>query len=158
VELETAHAELKLTNATQRLQRLEQEVLLLRDKGLNVTVSTERTNRDAASIRKVAEDVKKDLDSELKEKYAKVEQLIGQKAGGVANAKKRAESLQQEAKELLLKASDKLQLLKDLEKSYGDNQQTLEVKVEQLVELEAAVKELLQEISRKVTIYSTCLF
>ncbi|KAK9516043.1 hypothetical protein VZT92_024005 [Zoarces viviparus] len=158
VELEMAHAELKLTNATQRLQRLEQEVMLLRDKGLNVTVSTERTNQDAASIRKVAEDVKKDLDSELKEKYAKVEQLIGQKAGGVANAKKRAESLQQEAKELLLKATDKLQLLKALEKSYGDNQQTLEVKAEQLVELEAAVKELLREISRKVTIYSTCLF
>ncbi len=53
-----------------------------------------------------------DLDSELKEKYTTVEQLIGQKAGGVADAKRRAESLQQEAKELLLKASDKLQLLK----------------------------------------------
>lgn len=53
-----------------------------------------------------------DLDSELKDKYTTVEQLIGQKAGGVADAKKRAQSLQQEAKELLLKASDKLQLLK----------------------------------------------
>ena len=41
-----------------------------------------------------------------------MEQLIGQKAGGVADAKKRAESLQQEAKELLLQASNKLQLLK----------------------------------------------
>lgn len=53
-----------------------------------------------------------DLDSELKDKYTTVEQLIGQKGGGVADAKKRAQSLQQEAKELLLKASDKLQLLK----------------------------------------------
>ncbi len=53
-----------------------------------------------------------DLDSELKDKYSTVEQLIGQKAGGVTDAKRRAESLQQEAKELLLKASDKLQLLK----------------------------------------------
>lgn len=41
-----------------------------------------------------------------------MEQLIEQKAGGVTDAKKRAELLQQEAKELLLKASDKLQLLK----------------------------------------------
>lgn len=52
------------------------------------------------------------LDSDLKNKYSLVEQLIGQKATGVADAKKRAESLQQEAKELLLQASDKLQLLK----------------------------------------------
>uniref|UniRef100_A0A8C4HGW1 Laminin subunit beta-1 n=1 Tax=Dicentrarchus labrax TaxID=13489 RepID=A0A8C4HGW1_DICLA len=152
------YAELKLNNATQRLQRLEQDVMLLRDKALNVTLSTERTNQDAASIEKIAEEVKKDLNSELKEKYSSVEQLVSQKAGGVTDAKKRAESLQQEAKELLLKASDKLQLLKDLEKSYGDNQRTLEVKAEQLVELEAAVKELLQEISHKVTVYSTCLF
>lgn len=158
VELETADTELKLNNATQRLQRLEQDVTLLRDKALNVTLSTEKTNQDAASIGKIAEEVKKDLDSELKDKYSTVEQLIGQKAGGVTDAKKRAESLQQEAKELLLKASDKLQLLKDLEKSYEDNQRTLEVKAEQLVELEAAVKELLQEISHKVTVYSTCVF
>ncbi|XP_068168110.1 laminin subunit beta-1a [Antennarius striatus] len=158
VESETAEAELKLNNATQRLQRLEHDVTLLRDKALNVTQSTERTNQDAESIGKIAEEVKKDLDSEVKDKYATVEQLIDQKAGGVADAKKRAESLQQEAKDLLLKASEKLQLLKDLEKSYEDNQRTLEMKAEQLVELEAAVKELLQEISHKVTLYSTCLF
>ncbi|XP_051807589.1 laminin subunit beta-1 isoform X3 [Acanthochromis polyacanthus] len=118
VESETADTELKLNNATKRLQRLEQNVTLLRGKALNVTLSTERINQDAASIGKIAEEVKKDLDSELKEKYATVEQLIGQKAGGVAKAKKRAELLQQEAKELLLQASSKLQLLKDLEKSY----------------------------------------
>ncbi|XP_008292614.1 laminin subunit beta-1a [Stegastes partitus] len=158
VESETADAELKLNNATERLQRLEQDVTLLRGKALNITLSTELTNQDAVSIGKIAEEVKKDLESGLKEKYATVEQLVGQKAGGVTQAKKRAESLQQEAKELLLKASDKLQLLKDLEKSYEDNQRTLEVKAEQLVELEAAVKELLQEISHKVTVYSTCLF
>lgn len=48
----------------------------------------------------------------MKDKYATVEQLIDQKAGGVADAKKRAQALQQEAKELLLKAGDKLRLLK----------------------------------------------
>lgn len=41
-----------------------------------------------------------------------MEQLIGQKAAGVVDAKHRAESLQREAKELLLQASNKLQLLK----------------------------------------------
>ncbi|KAG7233023.1 hypothetical protein INR49_007538 [Caranx melampygus] len=158
VQSETADAEMKLNNTTQRLQRLEQNVTLLKDKALNISLSTEQTNQDAASIREIAEEVKKDLESNLREKYSTVGQLIGQKAGGVADAKKRAESLQQEAKELLLQASNKLQLLKDLEKSYKDNQQTLEVKAELLVELEAAVKELLQEISHKVTVYSTCLF
>ncbi|XP_045893729.1 laminin subunit beta-1a [Micropterus dolomieu] len=158
VESETADAELKLNNATWRLQRLEQNVTLLRDKALNVTLSTELTNQDAANIGKLAKEVKKDLDLELKDKYATVERLIGQKAEGLADAKKRAGLLQQEAKELLLKASDKLQLLKDLEKSYEDNQRTLDLKAEQLVELEAAVKDLLQEISHKVTVYSTCLF
>lgn len=126
-----------------------------------------------------------ELDAEIREKYASVEQLIGTKAVGVAEAKQRAQALQQEAKELLLKASGKLQRLKgdvpldgggqtadrssasmqrkflcfsDLEKSYEDNQRTLEMKAEQLVELEAAVKGLLSEISQKVTVYSTCLF
>ena len=142
MESETADTELKLTNTTKRLQRLEQDVTSLRDKALNITLSTEQTNQDAASIGKIAEEVKnvssidwlieghtqfvdqficviikdsvciQDLDLELRDKYTTVEQLIGQKAGGVADAKKRAESLQQEAKELLLKASDKLQLLK----------------------------------------------
>lgn len=109
-----------------------------------------------------------------------MEQLIGSKAVGVAEAKQRAWLLQQEAKDLLLKASEKLQRLKgdvlqndvqlritpqitflcfsDLEKSYEDNQKTLELKAEQLVELEAAVKGLLTEISQKVTVYSTCVF
>ena len=59
VESETADAEVKLNNATQRLQRLEQDVTLLRDKTLNATLSTERTNQDAASIGKMAEEVKK---------------------------------------------------------------------------------------------------
>ncbi|XP_074521308.1 laminin subunit beta-1a [Halichoeres trimaculatus] len=158
VESETADAELKLNNATQRLQMLEQDVTLLKDKSLNLTLSSEQTNQDAASIEKMAEEVKKDLNSDLKERYTKVEELIGQKAGGVAEAKKRAESLQQEAKELLLKASDKLQLLKDLEKSYEENQRSLEAKADQLVELEADVKMLLQVISHKTTVYSTCVF
>lgn len=59
MQSETAEAELKLNNATKRLQRLEQDVTLLMDKAVNVTLSTERTNHDAASIRKVADEVKK---------------------------------------------------------------------------------------------------
>lgn len=53
-----------------------------------------------------------EFESEVKQKYSTVEQLIDQKAGVVADAKKRAESLQDQAKQLLLQASDKLELLK----------------------------------------------
>lgn len=59
MESETADAEQKLLNATQRLQRLEQDVMLLKDKALNVTQSTKQTNQDAATIGKIAEEVKK---------------------------------------------------------------------------------------------------
>uniref|UniRef100_A0A1A8PSH6 Laminin, beta 1 n=3 Tax=Nothobranchius TaxID=28779 RepID=A0A1A8PSH6_9TELE len=157
VELETADTELQLHNATRRMQRLEQDLVQVKEKAVNVTLSSDLTNRDASSIEKIAEEIKKDLESDVKHQYSTVEQLINKKAGGTGDAKKRAETLQKQAKEMLLQASDKLQLLKDLEKSYEDNQQILEVKAEQLVELEEAVKKLLQEISHKVTVYSTCL-
>lgn len=59
VESETADAEMKLHNATRRIQRLEQDVMLLKDKAVNVSLSTEQTNKDAAAIGKIAEEVKK---------------------------------------------------------------------------------------------------
>ncbi|XP_030221443.1 laminin subunit beta-1a isoform X1 [Gadus morhua] len=158
VETETTDSEFRLNNATQRLQVLERDVTLLRDQVQNTSLSVEQTQKDAHSINQVAEKVKKTLDGELKDKYTMVDGLISEKGEGVAEAKKRAELLQQEAKDLLLQASDKLQLLKDLEKSYEDNQRTLEEKANQMVELEKAVKELLDDISQKVTVYSTCLF
>ncbi|XP_037552178.1 laminin subunit beta-1 [Nematolebias whitei] len=58
VQSQTADAELKLHNATQRLQRLEQDVLLLRDKSVNVTLSSNLTNQDAANIEQITKDLK----------------------------------------------------------------------------------------------------
>jgi len=59
MESETAKTELKLFNATQRLQWLEHDVLLLKDKAENVTLSRKLTNQDATGIEKIAEEVKK---------------------------------------------------------------------------------------------------
>lgn len=47
----------------------------------------------------------------MQEKYIAVENLIGQKASGVVGARRRAEELQQQAKDMLSQASSRLQLL-----------------------------------------------
>lgn len=59
MESETADAELKLSNATQRLQKLEQDVTLLKDKAVNVTLSAKLTNQESVSVRSTAEKLKK---------------------------------------------------------------------------------------------------
>lgn len=52
------------------------------------------------------------LDGELDEKYKKVESLIAKKTEESADARRKAELLQNEAKTLLAQANSKLQLLK----------------------------------------------
>uniref|UniRef100_A0A673UBS2 Laminin subunit beta-1 n=1 Tax=Suricata suricatta TaxID=37032 RepID=A0A673UBS2_SURSU len=97
------------------------------------------------------------LDGEVDEKYKKVEKLIAQKTEESADARRKAEILQNEAKTLLAQANSKLQLLKDLERKYEDNQKYLEDKAQELVRLEGEVRSLLKDISQKVAVYSTCL-
>lgn len=45
----------------------------------------------------------------------------------------------------------------ELEKTYEDNQRVLEEKAIQLVTLEETVRTILQAISQKAAVYSTCL-
>uniref|UniRef100_A0A8D0CDK1 Laminin, beta 1a n=1 Tax=Scleropages formosus TaxID=113540 RepID=A0A8D0CDK1_SCLFO len=158
LESETSDSEFRLNNATQRLLVLEKDIALLKQKNQNNSISVEETNKATEDLNQVADEVQKELDTELKDKFKSVEDLVSQKAGGLEDAKKRAEQLQQQAKELLSQASDKLQQLKDLEKTYEENQRKLEEKANLLADLESAVRGLLQDISEKVTVYSTCLF
>lgn len=51
------------------------------------------------------------LDSELSDKYRTAQDLVGKKANAVQDAKKKAERLRDEAKQLLKDAQDKLHRL-----------------------------------------------
>uniref|UniRef100_A0A8D1HDJ9 Laminin subunit beta-1 n=1 Tax=Sus scrofa TaxID=9823 RepID=A0A8D1HDJ9_PIG len=157
IESETAASEETLFNASQRISELERNVEELKRKAAQNSGEAEYIEKVVYAVKQSADDVKKTLDGELEEKYKKVENLIAQKTEESADARRKAEMLQNEAKTLLAQANSKLQLLKDLERKYEDNQKYLEDKAQELVRLEGEVRSLLKDISQKVAVYSTCL-
>uniref|UniRef100_A0A8D0HW36 Laminin subunit beta 1 n=1 Tax=Sphenodon punctatus TaxID=8508 RepID=A0A8D0HW36_SPHPU len=157
IESETAASEETLNNATLRLAKLEKNVEDLKQKTATNSQNIQGIEAKVTAVKQNTEDVKKVLDNELNNKYKAVENLIAKKTEESADARKKAAVLQNEAKMLLDQANNKLQLLKDLESTYEQNQKVLEDKAKKLVELEETVRSLLQAISQKVAIYSTCL-
>ncbi|KAK2535550.1 Lamb1 [Columba livia] len=157
IESENAASEETLNNATLRLSELERSVEDLKQKAATNSENVDSIEETIATAKQNAEEVKKVLNSELNDKYKTVEDLIAKKTEESADARRKASMLQDEAKALLAQANSKLQLLKDLENTYENNQKVLEDKAKQLVELEETVRSLLQTISQKVAVYSTCL-
>ncbi|KAM4747038.1 laminin subunit beta-1 [Rhinophrynus dorsalis] len=157
IESEAVASEETLTNATQRLAQLEKNVENLMKKSTANSEAVDKVEKSVDDVKMNADGVKKVLDGELSNKYKTVEDLIAKKAEDSAEARKKAEQLQNEAKALLTQANKKLNLLKGLEKTYEDNQKVLEEKAKELVKLEGEVRTLLQAISQKAAVYSTCL-
>uniref|UniRef100_A0A8C0BBK4 Laminin subunit beta 1 n=1 Tax=Buteo japonicus TaxID=224669 RepID=A0A8C0BBK4_9AVES len=157
IESENAASEETLNNATLRLFELEKSVEDLKQKAATNSENVDNIEEKIVTAKQNAEEVKKVLNTELNDKYKTVEDLIAKKTEESADARRKASMLQDEAKALLAQANSKLQLLKDLENTYENNQKVLEDKAKQLVELEETVRSLLQTISQKVAVYSTCL-
>ncbi|KAI4874656.1 hypothetical protein NFI96_031149 [Prochilodus magdalenae] len=156
VESETAESEFKLSNSTQRLLDMERGVRAVKEKTGNTASSVANTMRTTDYISEDTAQTKRALELEVEPKFDLVNRLMEQKAVGVLNAHERVEQLRQEAKKILDDAASKLERLTELERAFSVNQQTLAEKAGQLEGLEKAAEGILQELSHKVTVFSTC--
>ncbi|KAK3517857.1 hypothetical protein QTP70_021002 [Hemibagrus guttatus] len=156
VESETASSEFMLSNATQRLLELKTNVDEVRQKTREISNSAELAESRADYSSEDTEQTKRTLDLEVQPKYQSARGLIEEKGVGVSDARQRAEQLQQEAKDLMSDAINKLKHLSELERSFSVNQKTLAERAQEVEELENEAQAMLQELSQRVTIYSTC--
>uniref|UniRef100_A0A1A8HRR4 Laminin, beta 1b n=1 Tax=Nothobranchius kuhntae TaxID=321403 RepID=A0A1A8HRR4_NOTKU len=155
-ETETEKSELKLSNTTGRLVQLEREVGLLRQNILEMNQKVETTERITEQARQNAEEAQREFDDKVKDQFEVMEEQMVDKGESVLQARRRADELQQEARELLEQSSEKLQRLGELENSYEANQHILEIKAAELDELEQTARRILDEMSQKVTQYISC--
>nr|XP_015203458.1 PREDICTED: laminin subunit beta-2 isoform X1 [Lepisosteus oculatus] len=156
IQSETALSENNLKDAMDRLGTLGRQIDALKTKRANNSLVASRAEETATMARDKANEAKQILDGELNDKYKTVQDLVNMKGKTVQDAKKRAEMLRDEAKQLLKDAQDKLRRLGELERNYENNQKTLESKAKQLDGLEEKMRSILDAINQQIQIYNTC--
>lgn len=156
IESETANREENLDDAIDRLGTLEQEINMLKTKRASNSMAAARAEETATMARDKANEAKQTLDGPLTDKFNELQQRVDTKAKTVKEAKKKAEILREEAKELLSDARNKLKRLAELEKNYEENQRKLEGKARQLDGLEDKMRSILNDINKQIQIYNTC--
>uniref|UniRef100_A0A8B9RKF8 Laminin subunit beta 2 n=1 Tax=Astyanax mexicanus TaxID=7994 RepID=A0A8B9RKF8_ASTMX len=156
IQSETSASEKDLNEAMDKLDSLGRQIDALKAKRANNSLVAAQAEGTANGAQGKANEAKQILDGELTDKYRTVQDLVGRKANAVKDAKKKAEQLRDEAKQLLKDAQDKLQRLAELEKNYEKNQKMLEGKANQLDGLEDKMKAILNAINRQIQIYNTC--
>ncbi|CAF89550.1 unnamed protein product [Tetraodon nigroviridis] len=156
IELKTSKRERDLNVTIVHLETLGREINALKTKCASNSMAAARAEETATMARDKANEAKQILDGQLTDKYHEVQQRVGTKAKAVMDAKKRAESLRDEATKLLQDAQRKLRMLAELEKNYEENQRKLEGKAHQLDGLEDKMKAILNDINKQIQIYNTC--
>ncbi|XP_061636801.1 laminin subunit beta-2 isoform X1 [Phyllopteryx taeniolatus] len=156
IESETSNGERQLREAMDRLGTLGREINVLKTKRANNSMAAARAEETATMARDKANEAKQILDGQLTDKYHEVKQRVATKAKAVQDAKTKAESLRDEAKQLLQDAQNKLQRLAELEKNYEENERRLEGKARQLDGLEDKMRAILNDINKQIQIYNTC--
>ncbi|XP_051777109.1 laminin subunit beta-2 isoform X3 [Erpetoichthys calabaricus] len=148
--------EKNLKDAMDRLGLIGRQIDDLKTKRANNSLMASRAEETATMARDKANEAKAILDGELTDKYKMVQDLVDRKAKTVQEAKRKAEKLRDEAKQLLKEAHNKLQRLNDLEKDYMANEKILERKASQLDGLEEKMRGILGAINQQIQIYNTC--
>uniref|UniRef100_A0A673B996 Laminin subunit beta-1-like n=1 Tax=Sphaeramia orbicularis TaxID=375764 RepID=A0A673B996_9TELE len=148
---------LEMPTSTEKLQELTKEIKEKVGTLTSVEAILSQSAKDIQAAEILLQEAKEEFEIEVKDKFQEAEDLVEDKGESVLQARRRADELQQEARELLAQSSSKLERLRVLETSYEANQRILEARAAELAQLEQTVRRVLDEISYKVTLYSTCL-
>uniref|UniRef100_A0A8C2GDQ8 Laminin, beta 1b n=1 Tax=Cyprinus carpio TaxID=7962 RepID=A0A8C2GDQ8_CYPCA len=158
---EAKNSDQEVLHALREVDKLNKMVSIRRadEAKLNAQDVLLRANQSKARVEQTNEELR-DLIQQIRDFLTSmnchIHGLIDQKAAGVVDARQKAEKLRQEAKDLLIDATSKLQRLRGIQLSFMENQHILVEKAQELDGLESEVRDVLQELSQKTTIYSTC--